>query len=361
MDKECRDLRRKEQRTPKKPKKPPSLNEEFEEDDKENQEGGGVGQEDGAKKELFSSDEFSHPVYKEISNKNGYLNRQDLSTLKRICKAENLDSSGKKNLVIKRLKQFYKNSMLMNAGLLEKVTRGFDYLVVIDFEATCEEKNSAEYPHEIIEFPAVLIDVAGCKIVSHWRKYVHPVINPTLSEFCVALTGITQELVDEAEEFCSVLESFEAWLLENRLGSESTFALITDGPFDVGRFLRLSCLQNNIQVPYWASRWINLRKGFANFYRSGFRAPGLQNMLNKLDLKFQGNPHCGLDDATNIARVAERLLRDGANLRVNERLELAGDPRETKERRLQQVVSVSRKEAEDWLNRCRKEITAKEE
>jgi hypothetical protein len=37
--------------------------------------------------------------------------------------------------------------------------RGFDYLVVVDFEATCEEKNTVDYPHEIIEFPAVLIDV----------------------------------------------------------------------------------------------------------------------------------------------------------------------------------------------------------
>ncbi len=37
--------------------------------------------------------------------------------------------------------------------------RGFDYLVVVDFEATCEEKNVQDYPHEIIEFPAVLIDV----------------------------------------------------------------------------------------------------------------------------------------------------------------------------------------------------------
>ncbi len=37
--------------------------------------------------------------------------------------------------------------------------RGFDYLVVVDFEATCEEKNAQDYPHEIIEFPAVLIDV----------------------------------------------------------------------------------------------------------------------------------------------------------------------------------------------------------
>jgi len=31
-----------------------------------------------------------------------------------------------------------------------------------------------------------------------------------------------------------------------------------------------------------------------------------------------------LDDATNIGRVTERLLRDGATLRVNERLELGG-------------------------------------
>ena len=39
-------------------------------------------------------------------------------------------------------------------------------------------------------------------------------------------------------------------------------------------------------------RWINLRKAFSNYYRQGGnrtreRAPGLQNMLAKLDLTFQ--------------------------------------------------------------------------
>ena len=43
--------------------------------------------------------------------------------------------------------------------VLNYVCRGFDYLVVVDFEATCEEKNNGDYPHEIIEFPAVLIHV----------------------------------------------------------------------------------------------------------------------------------------------------------------------------------------------------------
>lgn len=41
------------------------------------------------------------------------------------------------------------------------------FICVIDFEATCLENNDKEfYPHEIIEFPAVLINVQTCSIVS---------------------------------------------------------------------------------------------------------------------------------------------------------------------------------------------------
>jgi len=35
---------------------------------------------------------------------------------------------------------------------------------VIDFEATCDE-NSRDYPHEIIEFPAVLVNAADGSVV----------------------------------------------------------------------------------------------------------------------------------------------------------------------------------------------------
>lgn len=375
MDKECRDLLRKEQRTPKKPKKQQAPDassakqdsekqlEEEEEENKENcdnQSNHRTNQ--NRQRKLFGGEEgddsgHSHPVYKEISLKNGFINRQDLSTLKRICKVESLDSTGKRDLLSKRLKQYYKVKMLKEAGLME-VNRGFDFLVVIDFEATCEDK-SGDYPHEIIEFPAVLIDVSRSEIVCSWRKYVRPVINPELSEFCVTLTGISQELVDGADEFPVVLSQFEDWLSQNRLGIEKTFGLVTDGPFDVGRFLRLSCEQHAIPVPAWASRWINIRKSFGNYYRNGsgngYKGPGLQCMLSRLDLQFQGSPHCGLDDATNIARVAKCLLRDGAALRVNERLD-SGESRAAKERRLRQVAHLSRHESDEWLARCKKSI-----
>ena len=45
------------------------------------------------------------------------------------------------------------------------------YFVSIDFEATCVEENGPNYPHEIIEFPAVLVDVQTGKTISKFHRY----------------------------------------------------------------------------------------------------------------------------------------------------------------------------------------------
>ncbi len=64
-----------------------------------------------------------------------------------------------------------------------------DFLVVIDFEATCEERNPVDYQHEIIEFPAVLVDTRGGgegednkpRVVDVFHEFCRPTINPVLS------------------------------------------------------------------------------------------------------------------------------------------------------------------------------------
>jgi len=310
---------------------------------------------------------FDHPVYKEIARYNGQINRSDLSTMKHMCRMENIDSSGKRDLVKQRLKNHVRNRMLREVGLLKPSPhRGYDFFLVIDFEATCEGRNLTEYPHEIIEFPGVLVDGRTGQLVDSWREFVKPVINSELSEFCISLTGIRQETVDLADTFPKVLDRFNAWLETHSLGLTHTFALVTDGPFDVGRFLRLACHQTGLAVPVWAERWVNLRKGFANFYKASttnhLKLPGLQTMLDKLDLEFEGNPHSGLDDAKNIARVVSRMVADGAVLKVNERLE--ADPVLTDCKghggrpRLQHVMPVSRTQAELWFSECRNKLVA---
>ena len=137
--------------------------------------------------------------------------------------------------------------------------------------------------------------------------------------------------------------------------------------------MRLSCEQTGLEVPYWATHWVNVRKGFANFYRTSssssghLRLPGLSNMLDRLSLEFEGSPHSGLDDSINIARVVSRysgsplvstncnfiqsltqipsrMVADGAVLKVNERieLELSWETESQRSKQLPHVVPVSR-------------------
>lgn len=125
----------------------------------------------------------------------------------------------------KRLKSHYKKQKLMQSAAEGGPTDTYyDYICVVDFEATCEEDNPSDFLHEIIEFPMVLINTHTLEIVSRccdegriiyfsicrvsfvitqmffhfilqvdtFQEYVKPELNPQLSDFCVKLTGITQ-------------------------------------------------------------------------------------------------------------------------------------------------------------------------
>ena len=128
------------------------------------------------------------------------------------------------------------------------------------------------------------------QIVDVFHSYVRPVINPKLSEFCKSLTGIDQETVDRSDVFEDVLKKFEVWMAKHGLGVSKTFILITDGPFDMGRFMYLQCKYSEISYPEYGCYWANLRKLFVNFYKASFysnnnhsmQLPGLQTMLSRL-------------------------------------------------------------------------------
>jgi 3'-5' exoribonuclease 1 len=114
---------------------------------------------------------------------------------------------------------------------------------------------------EIIEFPAVLLNCHTGKVEAEFQSYCRPVINPLLTKYCIKLTGITQvhfkkyahwklfkqifylqNIVDKAPSFHEVLASFEKWLQNKKLGSEYSFAILTDGSKDVGHFLKRQCV-----------------------------------------------------------------------------------------------------------------------
>lgn len=67
----------------------------------------------------------------------------------------------------KRLKSHYKRQKLLQTAAEDGATDTYyDYICVVDFEATCEEHNPSDFHHEIIEFPMVLINTHTLEIVS---------------------------------------------------------------------------------------------------------------------------------------------------------------------------------------------------
>ncbi len=91
---------------------------------------------------LDLGDLMGHPVYHQISVANGRINRMDLQQMKQRCRHLRLDSSGKREAVKRRLKEFHKRQLLIEAGLLNPTdNRNMDYLVVIDFEVRTNPGN----------------------------------------------------------------------------------------------------------------------------------------------------------------------------------------------------------------------------
>jgi len=199
----------------------------------------------------------------------------------------------------------------------------FQYVCVLDVEATCEERDK-HYVHEIIEFPVVLVDLlaeGGPAAVDEFHTFVRPTINTTLTEFCTRLTGITQQQVDNAPTLPEVLADFEAWRVAR--GMEYTderkdFAFGTDGAFDLRFFLHGECTRKGYEKAAYYDKWINIKGMFADFYNT--RNLKIHKMLERQKMKFEGRLHSGIDDTRNIARILIKMREDGCALYVNEAL-----------------------------------------
>jgi inhibitor of KinA sporulation pathway (predicted exonuclease) len=193
-----------------------------------------------------------------------------------------------------------------------------DYLLVLDFEATCERDKLIK-PQEIIEFPVVALNLKTLQVDAIFQSYVKPVAHPKLSKFCTELTGITQEQVSgkDVPVFKDVLEKFKKWLTNHKL-MNTQFAFVACGDWDFGSMINQQCQLSQVEKPKYFNRWINIKTEFCKCYKVK-RAGGMVAMLKQLNIELQGRHHCGLDDAKNTASIAKQMTLDGFQWKVHVR------------------------------------------
>ncbi|XP_051760955.1 ERI1 exoribonuclease 2 [Ctenopharyngodon idella] len=207
----------------------------------------------------------------------------------------------------------------------------FSFLIIIDFESTCwREKNS--FGQEIIEFPAVLLNVSNGEVESEFHTFVQPQEHPVLSDFCTELTGITQDQVDSAPPLHICLSRFVRWLLRLQQERGVVFetdstgsapsghpcAFVTWSDWDLGVCLLYECKRKQLTVPEALKSWIDLRATYRLFYNR--KPKGLRGALLDLGIQFTGREHSGLVDARNTALLAWRMVTDGCLLTITKSL-----------------------------------------
>jgi 3'-5' exoribonuclease 1 len=171
--------------------------------------------------------------------------------------------------------------------------------IVVDLEASCWEAAWVRQRMETIEIGAVRLDDT-LAVVDEFDAFVRPVGIPRLSSFCTKLTSITQDQVDAADTFPTVLAQFRSWM------GRGPYRLTSWGVFDITQ-IHLDCERHDIPFPEnFAAGHLDLKSAFAKWQR--IRPCGMEKALARLDLPLTGHHHRGIDDARNLARIAQQLI-----------------------------------------------------
>ena len=190
-----------------------------------------------------------------------------------------------------------------------------DYLLVLDFEATCDDQTKLT-PQEIIEFPVVKVNAKTLETEAVFHSYVWPSAHPVLTPFCTNLTGITQDMVDGKPTLKEVLARLDTWLQENNLlDPDVSFCFVTCGDWDLKTMLPGQCKYFGIERPSYLCSWINIKRVFEAVIRK--KATGMPVMLGALGLRLEGRHHSGIDDANNIARILKELLKRKPDIQLS--------------------------------------------
>ncbi|NJR41579.1 MAG: exonuclease domain-containing protein [Akkermansiaceae bacterium] len=219
---------------------------------------------------------------------------------------------------------------------------------VLDFEANCSGKDSQD--HEIIEFPAVLVDAQSGRTISEFRQFVRTIHSGKVSPFIRDLTSITDEDLGRGVVWSDpsgeggAVELFASWCGEHSVCADNT-TMVLCGDWDLKTMLprqvKISQQQLPPDVAALFSSWCNIKRVFAMWQddckavggsrtsgaqggagNSGTstkqrgRSPGMAEMLVALGLELEGHHHCGIDDCRNIAKIARALMARGHDVTV---------------------------------------------
>lgn len=183
------------------------------------------------------------------------------------------------------------------------------YYLVIDLEM-CMVKGSAKKKmkgekQEIIQIGAVMLDQKH-RIIDEFSSFVKPEYGK-VDEFIENLTGITQDVVDQAPILRSVLMKFADWIGER----QATVLSWSDSDYhQLKNEMRIKKIKHH-KIQDLLDSWVDFQRSFDQML--GLKNQyALEDAMNISRLQVMGRMHDGLCDAYNTARLFIKVHRQSA-------------------------------------------------
>lgn len=176
-----------------------------------------------------------------------------------------------------------------------------DKILVVDIECTCWDREIGTpdlMKSEIIEIGIAEVETEGMTIKRSGSLIVKPTMS-SVSPYCTALTGWTQDAVD-----AGIPLSVACGTLERQYQSRNV-PWASWGDYDRKMFER-NCGRLQVEYPF-GPRHINL-KTMAAIIFGWDEEIGMDRALERLGMALEGQHHSGVDDAKNIARIFAKLI-----------------------------------------------------
>ena len=167
--------------------------------------------------------------------------------------------------------------------------------IVYDLEATCWRGRPPHGINEVIEIGAYKINEYG-EVLGVFNKFIKPLLNPVLSDFCKTLTSISQDNVDRAKGFPSVVDQFREFIDTD----DDNYQLCSWGKFDV-QLLKVNCELHKLDTE-WLLNNINVKDQYHQL-KGEHKLSGLKNTIKSEGFEFTGIQHRAIADAENLAKI----------------------------------------------------------
>lgn len=194
------------------------------------------------------------------------------------------------------------------------------YLLCVDLEATCDEfpeglTDEQRLAHnllvqrnemETIEVGAVVLDLhQDARIVSEYTRFVRPVLNPVLTDFCKGLTTIDQVDVDSAGTYDEVRQTLDDYLAPFK---DDGLMWCSWGDYDAKQ-LAIDADRNGCAHMLADLAHTNAKKWHWKILKCD--AMALRPAVEDWGIEWSGQYHRGIDDARNLGVLVGEILRVG--------------------------------------------------